>query len=114
MRILPLLALVATLSCAGSTPEPAAPKVKTGLRAVDEALKLACMGLAQQLAQHGSSDVRAIVNQSCALESFTRSIREILLSEQIRAAEEAGVAVAHVNSGAFEDQPVRPPEAAAE
>lgn len=78
--------------------------VKPPLRQVDEHVQAACNGLAQLLAaQAGSADVDAIVAATCAAEGMTRTLREMLLSQQIEAARAKGVFVPNVNSGAFED-----------
>lgn len=77
---------------------------KTALQVVDGHVQAACEGLAQQLAQQsGSSEAQSIVAASCAVEGFTRTLREMLLSQQIEAARANGVLVPSVNSGAFED-----------
>ena len=77
---------------------------KTALAAVDSHVAAACAGLAQQLAQQaGSPDVSKIVGTTCAVDSVLRTMRELLLSQQIEAARAAGVFVPAVNSGAFED-----------
>lgn len=77
---------------------------KDALEVVDGHVEAACAGLARQLAQQaGSPDAAKIVATSCAVEGFTRTIREMLLSQQIEAARRAGVFVPAVNSGAFED-----------
>lgn len=78
-------------------------EAKTALQVVDGHVQAACEGLAQQLAQQsGSSDAQRIVAASCAVEGFTRTLREMLLSQQIEAARAKGVLVPSVNSGAFE------------
>lgn len=77
---------------------------KAPLRVIDDHVEAACAGLAQQLAQQaGSPDEAKIVATTCAAEGFTRTLRELLLSQQIEAARAAGVFVPSVNSGAFED-----------
>lgn len=79
---------------------------KTALQVVDGHVEAACAGLARQLAlQSGSPDASKIVAASCAVEGFTRTLREMLLSQQIEAARAKGVFVPSINSGAFEDAP---------
>lgn len=79
-------------------------EAKDALAVVDGHVQAACTGLAQQLAQQaGSPDASKIVAASCAVEGFTRTLREMLLSQQIEAARAKGVFVPNVNSGAFED-----------
>jgi hypothetical protein len=103
-----LLALIALPGCG-----PAA-NAKPILRQVDEHVQLACEGLAQALGERSGADVKRIIATSCAVEGVTRLMRELLLSEQIRASTRAGVAVPVINSGALEPDPYDPAEAAAE
>jgi hypothetical protein len=74
------------------------------LKQVDEHVQAACNGLAQLLAgQAGSPEVDKIVAATCAAEGMTRTLREMLLSQQIEAARAAGVFVPSVNSAVFEE-----------
>lgn len=104
------LALLASslLSCAGG-----AVQVKPILRQVDEHVQLACEGLAQALAERGGTDAKKIIAATCAVENITRTMRELLLSEQINAAKRSGVPVPEVNSAALE-QDTDPASAAAQ
>lgn len=79
--------------------------VKPILRQVDEHVQLACEGLAQALAERSGADAQRIIATTCAIEGITRTMRELLLSEQLGAARRAGVAVPEVNSGALEPDP---------
>src|SRR5688572_25284406 len=47
--------------------------VKPPLRAADEALKAACEGLAQAIAERSGADAQRIVAASCLVEGFTRT-----------------------------------------
>ena len=94
-----LLTLPLALTLASCVPQPA----KAPLRKVDDAVQLACEGMAQLLAERAGSDVQRVVATSCAVEAVTRTMRELLLSEQIRAARAAGVAVPNINSARFEE-----------
>lgn len=87
----------ACLSCAGG-----AAQVKPILRQVDEHVQLACEGLAQALAERAGADAERIIATTCAVENITRTMRELLLSEQINAAKRSGVPVPEVNSAALE------------
>lgn len=93
---------------------PSAGQVKPILRQVDEHVQLACEGLAQALAERSGADARRIIATTCAVENITRTMRELLLSQQLDAARRAGVAVPVVNSAALEPEPYPPGEAAAE
>ncbi len=88
--------------------------VKPILRQVDEHVQLACEGLAQALAERQGADARRIIATTCAVEGITRTMRELLLSQQLDAAKRAGVPVPEVNSAALEPDPYPPGEAAAE
>lgn len=103
--------LPAAVHC-GAVPEAVTPK--DALRVVDEGVETACRGLAQRLATKGGADAERIIEATCAVEGFTRTFRELLLSQQIEAAKRAGVAVPDVNSGALEDDAALPPPVAAE
>lgn len=101
------LVLLFALSCLvgtgiGAACRPSAP-AKTALRAIDYQLQLACQGLAQQLAAKSGASAEQIVAKTCAVEGFTRTLRESLLSQQINEAKANGVAVPDINSGALED-----------
>lgn len=96
------------LSCGG-----AAVQVKPILRQVDEHVQLACEGLAQALAEQSGADAKRIIAATCAVENITRTMRELLLSTQIDAAQRSGVAVPDVNSAALE-RSATPDSAAAE
>jgi len=102
MRVLAVAAIAGALSCAA---EAAGPPVspRDALRAVDAGVDAACRGLAQQLAARSGADAERIVSATCAAEGFTRSFRELLLSQQIEAAKRAGVAVPDINSAELED-----------
>lgn len=93
---------------------PSAGQVKPILRQVDEHVQLACEGLAQALAERSGADAKRIIATTCAVENITRTMRELLLSEQINAAKRSGVPVPDVNSAALEPDPYAPGEAAAE
>lgn len=97
-----LAALFGALAATSSSCVPQT--AKAPLRQVDEHVQAACEGLAQLLAtQAGSPDAERIEAASCAVEGMTRTLREMLLSQQIEAARAKGVFVPAVNSGAFED-----------
>lgn len=85
--------------------------VKPILRQVDEHVQLACEGLAQALADKSGADARRIIATTCAVENITRTMRELLLSQQIDAAKRAGVAVPEVNSAALEPDPYQTQDA---
>ena len=109
-----LLALCAILlafmpGCAGSQHQ-----VKPILRTVDEHVQLACEGLAQALAQRSGADAQRIIATTCAIENITRGMRELLLSQQIDAAQRAGVAVPSITSAQLEPDPYPPAEQNAE
>jgi len=93
-NLLLLLLTVCLTACAGSQPL---------LRQVDDSLVFACEVLAQQLAARSNADAKAIIATSCAVEGFTRTLRETMLSQQLQAAQAAGVAVPDISSGALED-----------
>lgn len=76
--------------------------VKTALQAADQGVRLACEGLAQSLAESAGADAQKIIAATCAVEGVTRTMRELLLSQQIEAAKAAGVLVPNVNSGHLE------------
>lgn len=103
MRLSLLALSLAAASCAAVEELPPLTP-KTTLQLVDAGVETACRGLAQRLAAKGGADARAIIDATCAVEGFTRSFREMLLSQQIEAARRAGVEVPDVNSGAFEDE----------
>jgi len=92
---------LAIVACGAAVPESVT--AKTALRAVDDSVEFACRGLAQQLAKKGGAEADKVIAATCAVEGFTRSLREMLLSQQIEAAKAAGVAVPDINSGALED-----------
>ena len=80
-------------------------RMKPILRHVDEHVQLACEGLAQALAQRSGADAQRIIATTCAVENITRTMRELLLSQQIDAARRAGVAVPLVTSDVLEPDP---------
>jgi len=102
MRVLAVAVALGALSCARGAGQPPT-TAKDALRAVDAGVEAACRGLAQSLAAKSGADAERIVDATCAAEGFTRSLREMLLSQQIEAARRAGVAVPDLNSGALED-----------
>lgn len=75
------------------------------LRQVDQHVQLACEGLAQAVAEQSGADAKRIIATTCAVESITRTMREMLLSQQIDAAQRAGVAVPAVTSDTLEVGP---------
>lgn len=79
--------------------------VKAPLRQADEALQTACQGMAQSIAERSGADAQRIVATTCAVEGFTRTLREMLLSQQLEAAKAAGVAVPDVTSDHLEPEP---------
>lgn len=89
-------------------------QVKPILRTVDEHVQLACEGLAQALAQRSGADAQRIIATTCAIENITRGMRELLLSQQIDAAQRAGVAVPSITSAQLEPDPYPPAEQNAE
>lgn len=78
---------------------------KSPLKAADAALVLACEGIAQSLADRSGADAQRIVAATCAVEGFTRTLREMLLSQQLEAARAAGVAVPAITSDHLEPSP---------
>ena len=78
---------------------------KPPLQAVDASLTLACQGMAQALAARSGVNASQLVEKTCAVESFTRTLREMLLSQQLQEAKAAGVLVPDINSGALETPP---------
>jgi hypothetical protein len=78
--------------------------VKPPLQAVDGALVIACEGMAQAVARKSGADATRIVEKTCAVEGFTRTMRELLLSAQIEAARAEGVLMPSINTGALEDE----------
>lgn len=78
---------------------------KAPLRAADAAVQVACQGLAQALAERTNADAERIIAASCAVEAVTRTMRELLLSEQLNAAKAAGVLVPSITSGDLEPMP---------
>jgi hypothetical protein len=82
-----------------------APEVKAPLKAADAALRAACEGMAQTLALQSGADAQRIVAATCAVEGFTRTLREMLLAQQLEAARAAGVAVPNVTSDHLEPMP---------
>ena len=93
---------------------PGCASAKPILRQVDEHVQLACEGLAQALAERSGADAQRIIATTCAIENITRTMRELLLSQQIEAAKRAGVAVPSVTSDLLEADPYNPNEATAE
>jgi hypothetical protein len=83
------------------------PSTKPALRTADALLQDACEVLAQRMAERGNSDPQKIINVTCAVEGFTRTLREMLLSQQIEAARAAGVPVLFITSEQLEDDPAR-------
>jgi hypothetical protein len=81
----------------------AAPTVKSHLRDADSYVQLACMGLAQAVAARTGADAQKIIASTCKVENVTRTMREVLLSQQLDAARAQGVVVPDINSGALED-----------
>lgn len=79
---------------------------------MDDSLTLACQGMAQALAKRSGVNASQLVEKTCAVEGFTRTLREMLLSQQLQEAKAAGVLVPDINSGALEDDQAR--DAAAE
>jgi hypothetical protein len=88
--------LVMLIGCASSKPI---------LQQVDEHVQLACEGLAQALGERAGVDVPRVIRASCAVEGVARTMRELLLSQQLDAAKAAGVAVPAIDSGALEPDP---------
>lgn len=81
----------------------AAPTVKSHLKQADSYVQLACMGLAQAVAARTGADAQKIIATTCDVENVTRTMRELLLSQQLDAARAQGVVVPDINSGALED-----------
>lgn len=81
------------------------------LRQVDEHVQLACEGLAQALAERSGADASRIIATTCAVEGITRTMRELLFSQQLEAAKRAGVSVPEINSAALEPDPYQSQDA---
>lgn len=71
---------------------------KPTLRAADQLLQDACEVLALRMGEKTHANAEQIIATTCAVEGFTRTLRETLLSQQIEAARAAGVAVLPVSS----------------
>ncbi len=89
------------LGCASSG--PSASEVKAPLQKADAFVRLACMGLAQAVAAKTGAQAQEIISKTCDVENVTRTMREMILSQQLDAARAQGVLVPDINSGALED-----------
>jgi len=111
MRRYIAVTLLAVTACAARDGQPPL-TAKDTLKLVDAGVQQACMGLAQSLAARAGADADKVIRATCAAEGFTRSLREMLLSQQIEAAKAAGVVVPDINSGHLEDEALAPSMAA--